>query len=195
MILDVAGEASAQDLRANLVRVAARLFYAEGLRTVGVDRVASEAGVAKATLYRYFANKDDLILACLEQRQTDVMASMRATVERAPATALDRVGVLFLELGHLAMQPGFRGCPFLLAMTEYPQDDRIAELTRQHKRATRALFATAIGAEKDPTGNLAGVVAILYEGASVLASVEGSTRPLTLALRNVENLLRAAAID
>ena len=56
--------------RERVMRAAYELFSRQGTRTVGVDAVISEAGVAKMTLYRNFASKDDLILAFLERRET-----------------------------------------------------------------------------------------------------------------------------
>jgi len=55
--------------RERLVEVASRLFYAEGIRAVGVDRVIAEAGVAKATLYAHFASKDELVAAYLARQR------------------------------------------------------------------------------------------------------------------------------
>jgi len=54
--------------RASILAAADRLFYAEGIRAVGVDRVVSEAQVTRVTFYRHFPSKDDLIAAYLQQR-------------------------------------------------------------------------------------------------------------------------------
>ncbi|MFT4181869.1 MAG: TetR/AcrR family transcriptional regulator [Rhizobium sp.] len=186
-------DAIAGELHTHLVQAASRLFYKEGIRSVGVDRIAAEAGIAKATLYRYFPTKDDLLFACLSARQEEVLASMRDLVGRAPQTPQDRVGALFLSLGHLAMQPGFRGCPFLLAMAEYPHDDRIRSVTRRHKDGVRELFIDAVGRERDHDGALGGLIALLYEGASAITAVEGGTRAITRALSHVDDLLRTTA--
>ena len=60
------------DARQRLIETAERLFYAEGIRAVGIDRIIAEAGVAKMTLYNHFASKDDLILAVLQYREEQV---------------------------------------------------------------------------------------------------------------------------
>ena len=49
-----------------LLEIAARLFYEQGYRAVGVDTIAAESGVGKMTLYRHFPSKDDLIVASLK---------------------------------------------------------------------------------------------------------------------------------
>src|SRR5947207_15195498 len=51
-----------------ILAAADRLFYHHGIRAVGVDAVAAEAGVSKRTLYNYYASKDDLIAAYLVAR-------------------------------------------------------------------------------------------------------------------------------
>ena len=53
--------------RERILDTAFRLFYARGLRAVGVDTIIAESGVAKATFYRHFPAKDDLILAYLDK--------------------------------------------------------------------------------------------------------------------------------
>ena len=57
------------DARQRIVETAERLFYAEGVRAVGIDRIIAEAGVAKMSLYNHFPSKDDLILAVLQYRE------------------------------------------------------------------------------------------------------------------------------
>ena len=57
------------DARQRIVETAERLFYAEGVRTVGIDRIIAESEVAKMTLYNHFPSKDDLILAVMQYRE------------------------------------------------------------------------------------------------------------------------------
>src|SRR5690348_10293890 len=58
--------------RERLLDAANELFYAEGVQTVGVDRVVERAGVAKATLYTLFGNKDGLVRAYLAARDAAI---------------------------------------------------------------------------------------------------------------------------
>lgn len=57
------------DARQRIVETAERLFYAEGVRAVGIDRIVAEAEAAKMSLYNHFPSKDDLILAVLQYRE------------------------------------------------------------------------------------------------------------------------------
>lgn len=110
--------------RARLLRTAAALFYADGVRAVGVDRVVAEAAVTRATFYRHFPSKDDLVVAYLR-------AADQAVRERVGEPPPDAEGArewvrgTTSELGRTVCGAGFRGCPFINAAAEYP-DPRCA---------------------------------------------------------------------
>ena len=69
--------------RDRVLATAAKLFHKEGIRAVGVDRIAAKADVGKMTLYRHFATKDDLVVATLEQRDGPARAALAAAMEHA----------------------------------------------------------------------------------------------------------------
>ncbi len=69
--------------RQRIVETAERLFYAEGVRAVGIDRIIAEAEVAKMTLYNHFASKDDLILAVLQYREEKFDAMFEKWMNKA----------------------------------------------------------------------------------------------------------------
>ncbi|GAB4106587.1 TetR family transcriptional regulator [Micromonospora taraxaci] len=105
--------------RLRLLNTATRLFYAEGIHSVGVDRIIAEAQVTRATFYRHFPSKDDLILAYL--REVHVLE--RGLVEAAIAANSAPVDSLLGIAGAIAQNvqsPAFRGCAFLNAAAEYP---------------------------------------------------------------------------
>ncbi|WP_321857494.1 TetR/AcrR family transcriptional regulator [Paraburkholderia tropica] len=180
-----------KNLRERVISTARDLFYREGIHVVGVDRLAEEIGIAKATLYRHFASKDEIIFAYLEDFHRQSLESMRRIIENAPPDPRDRIGRLFVELGHIGIRPEFRGCPFLLALSEYGHVQRIREMTAEHKRATRALFALALREIDDPEHSLSELVALIYEGTAALMSVDHSTQALTTAIRHIDSLLAA----
>ncbi len=72
------------EARTRLLSTASRLFYAEGLHSVGIDRIIATAGVTRATLYRHFPSKDDLLVAYLTQADEAVRARVGAARSRAP---------------------------------------------------------------------------------------------------------------
>ena len=66
-------QAQQSEARQRLLETADRLFYAGGVRSVGIDTIIAEAGVAKMTLYTHFPSKDDLIVAVLQYREGRVL--------------------------------------------------------------------------------------------------------------------------
>src|ERR1700754_4207125 len=97
--------------RERLLAAADELFYAEGVHTVGIDRIIERAGVAKASLYSCFGSKDELVRAYLEGRHEVRRARLLAGLERY-VEPRDRLLGVFEVLAELAGQTGFRGCAF-----------------------------------------------------------------------------------
>ncbi|QLY33633.1 TetR/AcrR family transcriptional regulator [Nocardia huaxiensis] len=107
------------EARERLLDTATRLFYAEGIHTVGIDRIIAEAAIAKATFYRHFKTKDDLVVAYL----TREYARQKGVLEAVPGEGAESITAIFERLGELSCGPGFRGCPFLNAAVEFPNPD------------------------------------------------------------------------
>src|SRR5215467_13572279 len=102
--------------RRRVLDTATRLFYAEGIHTIGIDRVIAEAGVAKATFYHHFPSKDELVRAYL-QEQSDLVKQATVPVGE---TYTERIQWVFDELVAFTCGPGYRGCAFINAAAEYP---------------------------------------------------------------------------
>ncbi|MFI5912018.1 TetR/AcrR family transcriptional regulator [Dactylosporangium sp. NPDC051541] len=110
------------EARDRLLGTASRIFYAEGIRSVGIDRLVAEAQVTRATLYRHFPGKDDLILAYL----TAADQAIRAGVEEVVAAGLpgpETIRAISQGIAGNIRSEGFRGCAFLNAAAEYPEPD------------------------------------------------------------------------
>src|SRR6185369_13581723 len=86
------------EARQRILETADRLFYQEGIRAVGIDRIIAEAGVAKMSLYNHFPSKDDLILAVLEHREASVLEFFRSTMERHAKKTKHRLRAFFAAL-------------------------------------------------------------------------------------------------
>src|SRR6201995_3135156 len=69
--------------RERLLDAASELFYAEGIHTVGIDRVIERAGVAKASLYNTFGSKDELVRAYLQQRHAATVARIARFMDQS----------------------------------------------------------------------------------------------------------------
>lgn len=107
------------EARERLLNTASRLFYTEGIRAVGVDRVMAEADVARGTFYRHFEGKDDLVRAYLEATGQQIRARIAVAQKEIddPAVFLRAVAQ---GVGEELCGAGFRGCPFINAAAEYP---------------------------------------------------------------------------
>lgn len=68
-ISDIAQIGPAMPARERILTTAYQLFTRRGIRAVGTDEVITRSGVAKATLYRHFPSKNDLVLAVLQRRE------------------------------------------------------------------------------------------------------------------------------
>jgi AcrR family transcriptional regulator len=121
------------EARDRLLSTATRLFYAEGVHTVGIDRIIAEAGVAKATFYHHFKAKDDLVVGYLNQEYQ----RQRLMMEGIPGTGAQHITAIFEMFGVAAHGPGFRGCPFLNAAVEFPDP---AHPVRSVVKSYRAWF-------------------------------------------------------
>jgi AcrR family transcriptional regulator len=127
----------AEDTRKLVVDVATRLFYAHGIRAVGIDRVATEANVTTATLYRLFGSKDGLVVAYLEAADTRWFDWFEQTAGN-DAGALES---FFEELEEQTGAVDYRGCPFRMALAEYPTDaSGVHQVATSNKRRTRQRF-------------------------------------------------------
>ncbi|GAB1513140.1 TetR/AcrR family transcriptional regulator [Actinophytocola sp. KF-1] len=107
------------EARSRLLATASRLFYTEGLHSVGIDRIVSEAAVTRATLYRHFPGKDDLVVAYLTAADEAIRAQV-ATARAAGLSAHDTVRAVAEGIARDIRSAAFRGCAFLNAAAEYP---------------------------------------------------------------------------
>ncbi len=155
--------------RERLLEAADELFYAEGINTVGIDRVIEHAGVAKASLYSAFGSKDGLIRAYLMRRHE--MRTARIERHRARHTEpRARLLAVFDAFDELITSPAWRGCPFIAATGEARTDATVNEVAGITRDFTHRCFiedATALGVA-DPAA-LADQLHLLYDGAVVAA--------------------------
>jgi len=127
--------------RQRILLTAHDLFYRDGIRATGVDRVIAESGVTKVTFYRHFPSKNDLILAFLAHRHTRWMAWFDEALTRHGNTA----AALVPTLAEWAGDPGYRGCAFINSVGEMAQAlPEVVAVSRQHKREMVARIATLL---------------------------------------------------
>ena len=163
------------EARQRILETADRLFYQDGFRAVGIDRIIAEAEVAKMSLYKHFPSKDDLILAVLQYREHVVLEFFRSAMERHAKKTKSPLRAFFAALKDWFELPGFRGCAFQNAAVELADAAHPGtEFVRGHKQRfaefLRGLVEEAVG----KAAKIALAVALLVEGAIVTAVIQGS---------------------
>ncbi len=177
--------------RERILRTAHDLFYQEGIRATGIDRVIAEAGVTKVTFYRHFPSKNDLVQAFLEFRHGRWMHWFRRALERHRDKGVDAVVEAMREW---FTQPDFRGCAFINTVVELGGSvPAFEETSRQHKEemigAIRALLPPGPDLELD-----ASAIALAVDGAIVRAQyTHNADEALKLLSRLLHALQSAAA--
>jgi AcrR family transcriptional regulator len=127
--------------RDRLLGTAFRLFYAHGPRGVGIDTVIAESGVAKATLYKHFPRKDDLVLAYLDKVDQSWFGQLRAAARAAGDDPREQLVGMFDALVSACRREGFHGCAFINAAAETRAGSEIHTRTVEHKAVVRAWVA------------------------------------------------------
>jgi AcrR family transcriptional regulator len=179
------------EARSRLLGTATRLFYAEGLHSVGIDRIVAEAKVTRATLYRHFPSKDELVVAYLRaadqglrDRAGEVLGSGRPAADIVRAIAR----VIAEDIG----TPGFRGCAFLNAVAEYPDPEHpVHQAVLAHRQwfldTITDLFARAGQAPPEPAGRH---FVMLRDGAMASGCLSDPAAVCETFLQGIEGILR-----
>lgn len=181
--------------RERILRTAHDLFYAEGLRATGIDRVIAEAGVTKVTFYRHFPSKNDLILAYLNLRHAQWMAWFNAALARHGGAAAGTQALVPAMQEWFSGQAlgDFRGCAFLNGVSELgPVLPAVVEVTRQHKQEMTDALA-ALLPPSDQRRQTAEALATAVDGAIVQAQYGSDPATALGALALITARLTAAA--
>jgi AcrR family transcriptional regulator len=183
--------AAVPSARERLLAAASELFYAEGVHTVGIDRVIERAGVAKASLYNTFGSKDELVRVYLEGRHAVILARITGYIERYGGPRERLLGV-FEAQGELFAEPGYRGCAFVSASAESP-GEAVSHAADEYRGSVRGLL-TGLAADAgapDPEA-LGRQLHMIYDGASLSARMDRDPSAAVAARAAAEALLDAA---
>ena len=182
---------TAEGARERILRAADELFYAKGIRNVGIDEIIAHAGVAKASLYKHFESKDLLVLAWVRQRHDAWRHSLDTAASKTGSGPRERLLAVFDDLQGDCCKKSYRGCAFVNAMIELADPSHPAHVVSlEHKKALREYMrdlAAQAGA-KDPEAT-AHHLAMLYEGAVVTSQAEGNMDAARRAREIAETLI------
>lgn len=186
-------QSAALPARERILDTAFRLFYAHGPRGVGVDTVIAESGVAKATLYKHFPRKDDLVLAYLDRIDEVWFGQLRAAARAAGDDPREQLVGMFDALSTAARRAGYHGCAFINTAAESDSGSDVHARTVEHKHIVRAwvtdLARRAGAADPDRLGRQ---LTLLIDGSLAAGVLDADPATPTAALNAARTLVDAA---
>jgi AcrR family transcriptional regulator len=178
--------------RERLLAAADQLFYAEGVQSVGIDRIIEQAGVARASLYNLYGSKEALVSAYLQARHHGTLERLDAAVARH-RDPRRRLLAVFDAQGEIFAEPGFRGCAFVSATAEEAHGSVIDKAAQGYRAEILALFTgLARDAGVANAARLGRQLQLVYDGAGLAARMERDPSIARSARAAAEALLDAA---
>jgi AcrR family transcriptional regulator len=177
--------------RDRIFAVARDMFYQRGIRAVGVETIVAAADATKMSLYRSFLSKDDLIVAYLRERDAVYWQWWDGIMESHAGDPRAQIRALVESVAKRTSRPGYRGCPFTNAATEFPEPDHPGrEVAAENKRELRARLhglAAAVGARD--ANALGDQLFLLIEGAYASGQLMGKDGPSCSIVAAVDSLI------
>jgi AcrR family transcriptional regulator len=164
------------------------LFYSTGIRAVGIDLVIARAGVAKATFYRHFPSKAELVAAYVQRRHDAWLAWLREDVDDRGGNGTAPLLAIFDALAEWFADPAYRGCAVINAVAEVGESaPEVLVQARRHKAELRDYVAGLAGDASLPAPDqVAAQVVVLIDGAIVAAQRERNADASRVAQRTCE---------
>ncbi len=164
--------ARVSEAKDRLLRTASELFYRDGIHSVGVDRIVEAAGVTRATFYRHFPSKDELVQAYLE-REDKLLRDAFAGIDALPAA--EQLAAAIHGIADDITRNHTRGCPFINASAEYPDAaSPVRQVIRSHRDWFRStLEAALVAADRPDARERAGALVLLRDAALVGGYLDG----------------------
>ena len=179
---------AAPSARDRILRTAHDLFYQNGVRATGIDRIIKEAGVTKVTFYRHFPSKDDLIKAFLDYRHDLWMTWFVDAMERYKGNKPCVADALVFALGEWFASVSYRGCAFINTVVELDGDlPEVSDMCRRHKLDVVRAIANLLP-ESETRVEKAEAAAMAVDGAIFLAQMDKSSES---ALKGLRLILKA----
>lgn len=176
--------------RERILTTAHELFYRDGIRATGIDRIIADAGVTKVTFYRHFPSKNDLIKAYLEYRHLAWMAWLAGALERHRGRGRGAAARLIAVFTEWFESEGYRGCAFLNAVVEVASAlPDVTEITMRHKDDVAEVIAGLLPEAPDRQARALAIVVAL-DGATLRAQIEGGAESALNALTTILRALR-----
>jgi AcrR family transcriptional regulator len=180
--------------RERLLDAANELFYAEGVQTVGIDRIIERAGVAKASLYNLFGSKEELVAAYLASRHDRTTSRLTEAIEKVDDPR-QKILAVFDTQARQYEQRDFHGCAFIAASTEAPSGGLVEQAADQFRTWIRAMFTDlAEQARAHDPANLGRQLHFIYDGAGLAGRMDHHDPGIAPAVRDAVQALLDAGL-
>lgn len=196
-VLETTKSGGGRGARARIVEAAYDLFSRNGIQAVGIDAVISSSGVARQTLYRHFASKQDLVLAFLERRQQEwTIRWLEGEVTQRANDPKSRLLAIFDVFDAWFHREDFEGCSFINVMLEHPDPtDPVHRASVSYLAGIRGfLEGLAREAGIPDAQDFAREWHVLMKG-SIVAAAEGDENAARRAKRIGQLLLEDAGVE
>jgi AcrR family transcriptional regulator len=189
------GGGTVSEARTRLLNTATRIFYAEGIHSVGIDRIVAEAQVTRATLYRHFASKEDLVLAYLSEVDQAIRGQV-ATAQASSRSPDDQVRAVARSITDGIQSTGFRGCAFLNAAAEYSDPAHpVHQAVLAHRRWFLGAVTDLLAQTGEATAEAAGRHFIMLRDGAMAAGCLFDPKLISdTFLHGVEGILKARGV-
>lgn len=164
-------------MRKKIIATATRLFETKGINASGVDLIIRESGIAKATLYKYFPSKNQLVISYLQDKSDRLYAWLEENLIDKQRDSLEVLLALCDLFEQWITRPQFHGLPFHIASVEFPGASHpvnhySAELSKELQLYFSKIAKTA--GVKDPE-TLGQQLMIIFEGAALVEGLSPGT--------------------
>ncbi len=171
--------------RDRILLTASDLFYREGIRATGVDRLIAESGVTKTTFYRHFPSKNSLVVEFLESRHQELIRSFESALENNGGT----VNAIFPIVEEWFHSKRFRGCAFINSLGELGTVlPEVVRITQAHKRKMADIIEKLLPPSEQSKQNAMAIM-LAIDGAIIQTQYDGTPdNALNLLKRIVKSL-------
>lgn len=184
----------ASDTRQRLIDTAARRFYRDGFRNVGLDQILSDVAISKTAFYKHFDCKEDLMLAVLEQQNRWLQETFRQMMRQCGGqTPRGQLRSLMDVVATIIESDDYHGCIFVNVSMEFPLPHEPAHVAAARSKSGIEEIVSAVAAEAgaaDPLA-LAQELCLVMEGAYVTRHVSANRETIAIARRLADRAIDA----
>jgi AcrR family transcriptional regulator len=192
-VIDLSPTAQRAPAKGRILETANQLFYEVGINSVGVDRIIAQSSVTKATFYKHYRAKDNLIVEYITTQHLSVRGECDAIIATAASPAAALLGIVAATIGEINT-PRFRGCPFINAAAEYPEANHpVRRIISEHREWFVDTLSQLLKAAGHPVPGDAADELLLARDGAMAGGYSGDSIAVTAAFDRVTRRVLAAA--